>query len=76
MNKNNCRIVLNGEIFPGANMDTVKGKMAKLFKLTDEQVNTLFSGNRQVVKKNIDNEFAMKYKDASIETQCAGAWRQ
>ncbi len=49
-------------------MDTVKGKMAKLFKLTDEQVNTLFSGNRQVVKKNIDNEFAMKYKDAIENT--------
>jgi len=68
MNKNNCRIVLNGEIFPGADMDTVKGKMAKLFKLTDEHVNTLFSGNRQVVKKNIDNDSAKKYKDAIENT--------
>ncbi len=68
MNKNNCRVVVNGEICPGAKIDSVKEKMAKLFKLTDEQVNTLFSGKRQVVKKNIDNDSARKYKDAIENT--------
>ena len=68
MNKNNHRVVLNGEIFPGAKIDTVKEKMAQLFKLTNDQVNALFSGKRQVVKKDIDKETAKKFKDAIENT--------
>lgn len=62
MLKNNYMIVLYGEILPGENLETVKEKLAKLFNLSEEQVNTLFSGDRQVVKKNIFNDDAMKYK--------------
>jgi rubrerythrin len=62
MLKNNYMIVLYGEILPGENLETVKEKLAKLFNLSEEQVNSLFSGDRQVVKKNIFNDDAMKYK--------------
>jgi len=62
MLKNNYMIVLYGEILPGENLETVKEKLAKLFSLSEEQVNTLFSGVRQVVKKNIFNDDAIKYK--------------
>ena len=62
MLKNNYMIVLYGEILPGENLVAVKEKLAKLFNLSEEQVNTLFSGVRQVVKKNIFNDDAMKYK--------------
>ena len=54
MEKNNFRVVLNGEYCAGADPDRVREKMAKLFNLTPEQVNTLFTGNRRVVKKNIE----------------------
>ena len=64
MLKNNYMIVLYGEILPGENLETVKEKLAKLFNLSEEQVNTLFSGERQVVKKNIFNDDVMKYKYA------------
>jgi len=57
-------IVLYGEILTGENLETVKEKLAKLFNLSEEQVNTLFSGERQVVKKNIFNDDVMKYKYA------------
>ena len=62
MLKNNYMIVLYGEILPGENLEAVKEKLAKLFNLSEEQVNTLFSGDRQVVKKNIFTDDAMKYK--------------
>ena len=64
MLKNNYMLVLYGEILPGENLETVKEKLAKLFNLSEEQVNTLFSGERQVVKKNIFNDDVMKYKYA------------
>ena len=64
MLKNNYMIVLYGEILPGENLETVKEKLAKLFNLSEQQVNTLFSGERQVVKKNIFNDDVMKYKYA------------
>jgi len=64
MLKNNYMIVLYGEILPGEDLETVKQKMSELFSLSDEQVNVLFSGERQIVKRNIFNDDAMKYKYA------------
>ncbi len=64
MLKNNYMIVLYGEILSGENLETVKEKMAKLFSLSGKQVNILFSGKRQVVKKDIFNDAALKYKYA------------
>ena len=64
MLKNNYMIVLSGELLPGEDLKTVKEKMLKLFNLSEEQVNVLFSGERQIVKKNIFNDAAMKYKYA------------
>lgn len=64
MLKNNYMIVLYGEIQPGEDLHRVKENMINLFHLTEEQVNSLFSGKRQVVKKNIFNDAAMKYKYA------------
>lgn len=66
MSRNNYRIVLNGEVVPGADPDSVKEKMAGLFNLSASQVETLFSGKRQVVKKDIDQKTAERYK-AAIE---------
>ena len=70
MLKNNYMIVLYGEIQPGEELQTVKENMVKLFNLSEAQVNTLFSGERQIVKKNIFNDAAMKYK---YEIEKAGA---
>ncbi len=64
MLKNNYMLVLYGEVLPGQDLETVKERMAKLFNLSKEQVNSLFSGKRKVVKKNIFNDEAMKYKYA------------
>jgi hypothetical protein len=64
MLKNNYMIVLDGELLPGEDLVSVKEKMAKLFSLSGKQVNILFSGKRQVVKKDIFNDAALKYKYA------------
>jgi len=66
MSRNNYRIILNGEVAPGANPDSVKEKMARHFKLSAQQVEALFSGKEQVVKKGVDRETAEKYQ-AAIE---------
>jgi len=70
MLKNNYMIVLYGELLPGENLEAVKQKMAELFNLSKDHVNTLFSGKRQIVKKDIFNDVAMKYK---YEIEKAGA---
>ena len=70
MLKNNYMIVFYGEILPDKDLQTVKENMLNLFHLSAEQLDILFSGKRQIVKKNIFNDAAMKYK---YEIEKAGA---
>lgn len=63
-------VAFYGEIVEGAELDQVKAKVAAMFKADAAKLAQLFSGKRVVIKKNIDQATANKYKSA---LQNAGA---
>lgn len=56
-------VVFQGGIASGANPDEVKTKIAALFKVNDAQLARLFSGQRIVIKSNLDEATAAKYRE-------------
>ena len=57
-------VAFSGKIIDDANLDEVKQKVGKMFKADDAKIAQLFSGKRVVIKKNIDQATAAKYKTA------------
>jgi uncharacterized RDD family membrane protein YckC len=56
------KIVFNGEITTGYEIGDVKVKLAELFKLNNSRADVLFNGKRVVVKKDLDEQTAIKYQ--------------
>lgn len=65
-------ISFSGNLVPGANLDRVKGNLAKLFQADEERIALLFSGRRLVLKNNLDAQAAEKYR-AALERAGASA---
>ncbi len=57
-------VAFSGKISDGANADDVKAKVGKMFNADEGKLAQLFSGKRIVIKKNIDQATASKYKTA------------
>ncbi len=57
-------VALSGQISEGASADDVKVKLGKMFNADEAKLAQLFSGRRVVIKKNIDQATAGKYKTA------------
>jgi hypothetical protein len=57
-------VAFSGQISEGADLNDVKAKVAKMFNADDAKLALLFSGKRVVIKKNIDQATAAKYKSA------------
>lgn len=57
-------VAFSGEISAGANPDEVKARVGKMFNADDAKLAQLFSGKRVIIKKNIDQATAAKYKTA------------
>jgi len=57
-------VAFSGQISEGANLEEVKARVGKMFNADDAKLAQLFSGNRIVIKKNIDQATAAKYKTA------------
>lgn len=57
-------VAFSGQIVTGANPEEVKARVSKMFNADDAKIAMLFSGNRVVIKKNIDRPTATKYKAA------------
>jgi hypothetical protein len=55
-------IVFYGIIQPGKERNAVLAEMAALFKTTPEKIQPYFSGNRKVIKSNVDDLGAEKYR--------------
>lgn len=66
-------IVFSGQLVPGAQPDRVKANLAKLFQADAQRIALLFSGRRLVLKNNLDEAAAEKYR-ATLER--AGAMAQ
>jgi len=57
-------VAFSGEIAEGADLAQVKAKVGAMFKADEAKLAHLFSGKRMVIKKNIDQATANKYKTA------------
>lgn len=55
-------IAFSGRTVPGAQLDTVKANLARLFQADAQRIELLFSGRRMVIKNNLDAEAAEKYR--------------
>ncbi len=53
-----------GEMLPDADPDVVKRRVAKLFKVSEDAVDRLFSGKPLRVKQNVDTDAASRYRAA------------
>ena len=57
-------VAFSGQISESANLQEVKARVGKMFKADGQKLEQLFSGQRIVIKKNVDQETAEKYKHA------------
>ena len=57
-------IAFSGKLMEGVNPDEVRAKVGKMFNADEAKIAQLFSGKRIVIKKNIDQATAAKYKTA------------
>ncbi len=64
MNEESFEVAFSGEILEGENPEDVKVRVGKIFNADEAKIAQLFSGNRVVIKKNLDQQTAAKYKKA------------
>ena len=64
MSETRFNIVFYGITQPGKDRDTVAQNMATLFKTSAEKIQPYFSGERRVIKGNLDELAAEKYRVA------------
>lgn len=57
-------IAFSGRLLPGAQPDAVKANLARLFQADAQRIALLFSGRRMVIKNNLDEAAAEKYRVA------------
>ncbi len=57
-------IAISGGILDGENSEDVKARVGKMFNADEAKIAQLFSGKRVVIKKNVDQQTAAKYKNA------------
>jgi len=62
MSEARFNIVFYGIIQPGMDRNTVVAEMADMFKTTPEKIKPYFSGNRKIIKSNVDDLVAEKYR--------------
>lgn len=55
-------IAFSGRTVPGAQLDSVKANLARLFQADAQRIELLFSGRRMVIKNNLDEAAAEKYR--------------
>ncbi len=60
----NYKLVFDGTISDGYQVDDVKKNLAMLLKANEQQIELLFSKPEVVIKKNLDYESALKYQMA------------
>ncbi|WP_297838822.1 hypothetical protein [Pseudomonas sp.] len=55
-------IVFSGQLVPGAQRERVEANLAQLFQADAQRIALLFSGRRLVLKNNLDQAAAEKYR--------------
>jgi len=62
--KKRYKILFNGKVAKGRDLDEVKRNLKSLFKVGDSKIEQLLSGKVFVIKESVDYESAMKYQMA------------
>ena len=62
MSEARFNIVFYGIIQPGMDRNTAVAEMADMFKTTPDKIKPYFSGERKVIKSNVDDLVAEKYR--------------
>lgn len=62
MDKGSYQVIFAGKIIEHADIDMVKTNVARVFSLSPDRVDKLFSGRHIVLKKDIDQATAERYK--------------
>lgn len=57
-------VAFSGQVSEGADLQEVKARVGKMFNADAAKLDQLFSGKRIVIKKNIDEATAAKYRTA------------
>jgi hypothetical protein len=63
-------VVFHGEFSPEYDIDEAKEKLARIFKLKPEKVDTLFSGQSVTIRKNVDEVTARKIPESGGGLWC------
>jgi len=63
-------LVFSGDLARGADLVQAKKNLGRLFKISDEKVEALFSGKAITLKKNLDFATANKYRTAIKNAGC------
>ena len=58
------RVVFEGKIAEGLQVQEVKRNLASLFRTSEDQIERFFSGKRLAIKKDVDYQTAVKYVEA------------
>lgn len=64
MSQKKFSIFFSGKVAPERNIEEVKRRLISTFKLSNANIERLFSGKKVTVKKNADYQTAIKYKMA------------
>lgn len=64
------RVVFSGALTGEYEAETAKARFAKLFRLDEKKIKTLFSGKEIVIKNNLTEAAAMAYMIKVSETGC------
>ncbi len=64
MSDDKYEVAFSGEVAEGVDLEQVKAKVGQMFKADSAKLAHLFSGKRVIIKKNIDQQTAMKYQTA------------
>jgi uncharacterized RDD family membrane protein YckC len=56
------KVITEGHIEDGLHLADVRERVAALFKRSPDKISRLFSGARVIIKKNLDQETALKYQ--------------
>jgi len=59
-------IAFAGQLVPGAQLESVKANLARLFQADAQRIALLFSGRRIVIKNNLDAAGAEKYRSTLL----------
>ncbi len=57
-------IAFSGKLVPGVRLELVQANLAKLFQADAQRIALLFSGRRVILKNNLDEAAAEKYRSA------------